>query len=398
MFILVLVGGTACGGSPAPSVTPANSSTTELGSSPEASRTATASAEGSVPTSVWYEVDRVGDTHGNATRSLLFGTLGGELRGRLPLAEHSAAASDGSEPFAWTDPQADGVFARHVIVWGRDAQPGLIESVNLDTGAIESLATSDEIVHVATADAELAQLFFITVDSESHLPIALWHSPVGQSDAIDLDYTFSDQPVTNRFKYRLIAAPDGAFVAVQPMEGTVTIIDVAGGLSVDVLPGGPMIGFADNALIAYGPPSATGSRSLLAYDLDALREQVIADDISSAQVVPGTSGDVVVAMRISEEDARTYELEAISASTGASSIVYSHADGTIGPLLARRDRSFLGYELPPDWVLLVDSFLPFTSDPFLDPRNPPDSSYPLALNLRTGETHALGPFSADGGG
>lgn len=395
--LVLVLGGTACGGPPPPASLDTPRSLEPSGvSTPEPSHSSAPSGGTSVTDSVWYEIDRVGDTEGNGRRSLLFGSLGGEFRPQILIAEDSAAdGNPESEPFRWIDPQADGIFSGHVVMWGRDGEFGRIESVDLDDGALETLMTTDGIVHVATADDSLSRLFFITVDGASLLPTGLWASRVGAPDPVALTYPFAPQVVSSRFTYRLVANREGSFLAVQAMEGPVSIVDVDRDVATSVEPGGPVVGFAEDSLVAYGPPSETGSRPLVAIDLGTLDEQIIADAISSAQVVPGTSGDLVAAMRISEDDPRGYEIEAIDLSTGASSIVYSHQDEAIGPLLARRDRSYLGYALPPDWILLVDSFMPFVSDPSIPPKDPPESTYPLAVNLRTGESMRLGPFLGD---
>lgn len=68
----------------------------------------------------------------------------------------------------------------------------------------------------------------------------------------ELSYSLSAQAVSSQLKYRLMANADGSFPAVQPMEGTVTIIDVERNLPVDVKPGGPVIGFGAGSLVAYG--------------------------------------------------------------------------------------------------------------------------------------------------
>lgn len=391
--LILLLGGVACGRPSLP---------TDAARSPVVTATATGVEPSSHPSplphlsfedSIWYQVDRVGDIAGNARRTLLFGTVTGQLRGRIPLGESAGGPEQGQEPFAVSDPQADGIFGRRVLVWGRDGEPGQIESVDLDTGEIDRLLQSEDIIHVATADAALSRLFFIVVDGLSHRALELRTALVDGADAAGLTFAFPAEAMTNASRYRLVANSDGSLLAVQSGEqGPIHVIDVEGDRSVEFKPGGPVIGFAGEVLIAYGSASDTGTRPLVAYAPSTL-ERVITEGVSSAQVVPGTDGDLVVSMRISEIDAG-HEIEVSSVATGDASVAYMHEGAEIAPLLARRDRSFLGYSLPPDWVLLVDSFLPFIPDVPGVPKDPPESSYPLALNVRTHETIRIGPFIA----
>jgi hypothetical protein len=83
--------------------------------------------------------------------------------------------------------------------------------------------------------------------------------------------------------------------------------------------------------------------------------------------------------------------------TGERGIAYTQDPSVIGPLLARRDQTPLGSELPPDFVLLIDTFLPYIEGVGQSPRDEPPESYPTLLNLLTDETLKVGPFSEGGG-
>lgn len=101
-------------------------------------------------------------------------------------------------------------------------------------------------------------------------------------------------------------------------------------------------------------------------------------------------------MRIDPRNARSFEIFAVLLKSGENRLAYTQDPAQIGPLLARKDRSYFAAELPSDWVLLADSFLPFIKGPAAAFKNPPASSYPMLLNLRTLETMRLGPFTPRG--
>ncbi len=390
--LLLLLGGAACGASePIPTGSPVQSArpTAAEPSAGEPARLILSDA-------LWYEVNRIGNLQGNLANTLLIGSLDGTLRSRIPLgAQAPAERRDGREAFAWTDPQADGIFGHHVLVWGRDGQATTIEAVDVRDGSIEVLVNAEATVHVATADASLTHAFFITVDEASNQPTALWAARLGD-DPTRLAYEFATDPVTNLFTYRLVASADGSLVAIQPgVEGEITLIEVEANQAKRVQPGGPMIGFTDRHLIAYGALSATENRPLIAFDLETLDGQIIAEEVSSAQVVAGTDGELIAAMRTDPADPRSFEVAGIAVGTGESSVAYTQDPAELGPQLASRDRHFLGAELPPDWVLLGDSFVPFIEDPSRAPKDVPLSRYPKLLNLRTGETVRVGPFVED---
>jgi hypothetical protein len=390
--LVLLLGGAACG-----SPKQIDPSTAALSPSiPAATESETPSTPSAgVTEHGWYEVDRVGDLEGNQNRTLLVGSLAGTLIARIPLDSQAPAdRQEGREAFAWTDPQADGVFGGRALVWGREGNPTAIEAVDLADASIDELVQAPEAaIHVATADAELDHVFFITVDQASNRPTGVWVSiPEKGEQPVRLAHRFAPERVTNLFTYRLVAQADGSRLAVQAGEGPVTLIDVEGDQSVELEPGGPIIGFADGHLVAYGPRSPTGLQSVVAFDPATLAGRQIATEATAAQVVPGSAGDLVAVMHRDESNPTWFSIEAIQVDSGESRVAYIHETVDIGPVLARREMTFLGAELPIDWVLITDSFFPFIHQDGVSPRPLPESSYPILLNLRTSETLRVGPF------
>lgn len=340
----------------------------------------------------WYEAWRVHDMEGMETRSLLFGSLDGTLGGELPLG--SIFVGDrrgGSEPFAWIDPQADGVFDGQALVWGRDGALGRIEVVDLASGSVRTIVDTQDVVHVATADSSLANVYFLTADESTGEPSGLWLLRLSEgAEPIRLPYEFADEPVHSFAMYRMVANGDGSLLAVQFDGREVTVVDVANGTSYQVDPGGPFIGFAADhpigfggqsaagySLIALGPPGSTGQRQLLT-------------GVSSAQVARTGQDGLVAAMTTA---GNTYEIHAIVVATGAVRSVYG-GDAGSNPLLANIDPKLIGYESPPDTVLLGEHFNRFIGTA-LPGRELPESAFPLLLNLRSGEAIRLGPFDGD---
>ena len=344
----------------------------------------------------WYEVDRVGDLQGNETRTLLVGSLGGTVIGRIPLGSQAPAdRRDGREAWAWTDPQADGIFSGQVLVWGRDGDPTTIEAVDVADGSIAPVVEAPaDTVHVATASSSMSHVFFVTVDAALNRPTGLWVVRVGESEAPrQLRYRFAPDPVTNLFGYRLIAKSDGSQVAIQAgPEGPGTLVDVEGDVSFEVLPGGPIVGFADNDLIALGPRSETGSRPVLAFDNANLGAREIARNATAAQVASGTAGDLVAVMVSDPAGSSAFDVVALEIGRVDGRVAYTHEPPALAQHLASSDISFLGAELPTDWVILVDSFLPFIDGRGESPNPVSESGYPILLNLRTRETIQVGPF------
>jgi hypothetical protein len=344
----------------------------------------------------WYEVDRVGDLEGNETRTLLVGSLGGTVVGRIPLGSQAPVdRRDGREAWAWTDPQADGIFGGMVLVWGRDGNPTIIEAVDVSDGSIAPIVEAPgDTVHVATGSSTLSHVFFVTVDAASNRPTGLWVFRPGESaPPRQLSYRFAPDAVTNLFGYRLAANSDGSRLAVQPGgEGPTTLIDVEGDVSFDVMPGGPIVGFADGDLIAFGPRSGSGSRAVLAFDGATLRQRQIAEDANAAQAVRGTAGDIVAVMVSDPSGSSAFDILSLVAGTGDGRVAYTHEPPALAQHLPRRDISSLGAELPEDWVILVDSFLPFIEGPGESPNPVSEAGYPTLLNLRTSETLVVGPF------
>ncbi len=205
---------------------------------------------------------------GTQTRTLSIGSLDGTLLEPIEIASFSAAeGEDIQDLYAWIDPQAAGIFGHSVVVWGREQQSFSIEAVRLSDAAIVPLVDLEAPVHVATADADLQQLFFITVEEESGTPIGLGTDDLGdRAGPSEIPYRFADRPVSYDFKYRLATTDDGSILAVQADDGPVTLINTASGSSREVDPGGPMVGFAEEALVAYGFRSDTGRPPLLLFD------------------------------------------------------------------------------------------------------------------------------------
>lgn len=341
----------------------------------------------------WYEVDRVGDLEGNLARTVLVGSLDGSLTARIPLSSQAPEERRGGlEAFAWTDPQAGGIFAGRVLVWGRAGDGTAIETVTLADGSIETVLETSGIVQVATADAQLGHVFYITVDATSNLPTGLWVATLGAGEARRLAYEFATSPVSGSFRYRLMAPADGSQLAVQVGDGPVTLIDVETDQSLELHPGGPMIGFADGDLVAYGQPQASGLQPVIAFDRSAFEAHQLTTEVAAAQVVPGSAGDLVAVMHLDPANPSEYSIEACLVATGDCREAYRHATLEVGPLLARLEQSFLGAELPGDWVLVAESLFPFIHADGASPRPIPESAYPMLLNLRNGATQRIGPF------
>ena len=392
--IALVAGSTACGADrPAPSVPPASATV---------SATATASAadetpEASVPLAElgWYEASRTLGPGGTETRTLYVGSLGGDLVAAITLGTlETAQRNRVVESFAWMFPQAEGIFDDSVIIWGRQDGRASIERVSLADGVVRALVDVDEPIHVATSDAELQRIFFVTADAASSTPTGLWVDDLGDAAGPEpIAYRFADEPLSNQFKYRLTANADGSFLAIQAEDGPVTLIDIARRASIELSPGGPMIALTEDGLLAYGPRPDT---SLLLIDVDTRAERVLVDEVDAAQLVKGLEGNVVAYMQIDPLDPRSFVIGVVSLRTGQHGLAYTQDPTVVGPLLARRDRTPLGSQAPPDSVL-VGTFLSFIEGlaPLAD--HPPES-YPMLLNLRTGETQRVGPFSEDGGG
>lgn len=338
----------------------------------------------------WYEVRRVHDLNGMETRTLLFGSLGGIDAGELPLGSISFdERKGGAEPFAWIDPQADGVFAGKALVWGRGGDLARLEAIDLLSGDARTLVDAQDVIQVATADLSLTQVFFITAE-ETGQPTGLWVDDVSDESAPrPLRYDFGTEPVHNFSRFRLVSNADGSLLAVQREEGPVTVVDVSTGGSEDVNAGGPLVGFADDYLVSFGAQSPDGTYPVVAFDLTDFNGFVAFRGAAAAQVAGGGRAAVIAVMTV-DANANAYEIYSVSLDSGDASRAYRGDAGT-NPLLARRDRTFVGYEAPADAVLLVESFARFIGDP-PPGRELPPSAYPLLLNLKTGETTPLGPW------
>jgi hypothetical protein len=338
----------------------------------------------------WYEVRRVHDLNGMETRSLLFGSLAGEFGGELPIGSISfEGRKGGAEPFAWIDPQADGVFAGQALVWGRDGALGRLEAIDLTSGDASTLIERQDVIHVATADAAMEKVFYITAE-ETGVPTGMWVDDVSNEEGPEpLSYDFGSATIHNFSRYRLAANPVGSLLAVQREDGPVTVIDLATGNSEDVSAGGPLIGFNDDYLVSFGMQAADGTYPVVAFEVETLEGFTAVRSAVAALVVRGGDASDLAVMTL-DSSSNTYEINAVSLDSGRASLAF-RGDAGVNPLLARRDRTSLGYEAPHDAVVLVESFARFIGLPPPERELPP-SAYPLLLDLATGETITLGPW------
>jgi hypothetical protein len=246
-----------------------------------------------------------------------------------------------------------------------------------------------DVVHVATADVSLTKVFFITAE-ETGLPTGLWVDNVRDQDGPDLlPYDFGAEPIHNFSRFRLAANANGSLLAVQRGDGKVTVVDIATGGAEDVSPGGPLLGFTDDHLVSLGAQSPDGTYPVVAFNVDALEGFTAFRGTVAAQVVGGGRASDIAVMTF-DATANAYDIYSVSLDSGVAAPVYRGDAGT-NPFLARRDRTFVGYEAPPDTVLLVESFARFIGEP-PPGRELPESANPLLVNLRTGETTILGPW------
>jgi len=393
----IVIGGVACDrGAPTQTATPSSSAASPGAplatdgprpSSPSPSPTA------ADPTALhWYEVRRVHDLEGNETRALLVGSMDGRLYGDIALGSLDAAESEGGlETFAWTDPQTAGIFGDSILIWGRDGQHSVIETVDVNDASIATTVVADGVVQAATADASLSMVFFITVDDSSNQPTGLWlDSLVDGAGPRRIDYDFADRQLSRTFMYELLAAADGSQIAVRAGGGIVTVIDVASGEASEVDPRGPLIGFSEGLLIAFGQSGAIGS-PVLAIDAETGEARELVGEASAAQVVPGLEGGLVAAMQIDPREGRHWQISVIPLLGGETWVAFTQDPAVLGAQLPRRDVLFHGVQLPPEWILLVDSFSRFITGRGEQPV-PPESAFPRLLNLRTGEVVQIGPF------
>lgn len=345
----------------------------------------------------WFELDRVLDQQNNETRTLLIGRLDGTLTGRVALGTRDMAEAGGQlEAFAWMAPQAAGIFDGHVLIWERPQGTAAIEAVRAADGNIASVvARVDGRVHTATADVQLRHVFFITADATGQ-PTGLWADSLEDpSGPTKLPYDFADEPLGSGFAYRIAASPDGSVLAVQAGLEDTTLIDVSTGAARKIVTSGQVIGLADDDLVAYGRVSPTEGREVVAVDLATGRERNLSTAVNAAQLVAGSDGPLLVTLSIDSTDTRRYQIEAMGINSGVRRVAYSQEPPELGPLLAP-DAAVIGAEAPADWVLVTSSFVPFIEE--MDAiRDPPEASFPLLLNLRTGATLRIGPITSDGG-
>jgi hypothetical protein len=381
--------------------TPPTSPPTDAPSPPPGTRTPRPSDGGESPDPSadiselrWYEASRVIGPGGAEERTLYIGSLGGELVAAIELGTSERAQRAGlTESFAWAFPQTAGIFGDSVLIWERQDGTAAIEAVSIQDGSARPVLDTDDSVHVATADRGFQRVFFVTADAISGLPNGLWVDDLGDdAGPAPIDYPFADRPLSNAYKYRLATNADGSLLAIQAEDERITIVHVESGQSADVDPGGPMIGFAQERLVAYGPKTDTTPPSLVLVDPITRAERVVVDAVDAAQLVNGSDGDLVAFMQINDDVPAAYAIGVISPASGERDIAYTHDGPSVGPLLARRDRTPLGSQVPTDSVLLADTFLPFIEGLARPPDQQAAESYPILLNLLTRETQRIGPF------
>lgn len=394
--ISLIVVGLVVGGctSALPSDAPPSSAWTPVASMPPASPrespgvSPSPSGQGSLSELYWYESLAMHDLEGMEHRSLLYGSLDGKFGGELPIGSISMVQRDGgAQPFEWIDPQVSGVFDGHALLWGRDGALGRIEAIDLETGTLEELIETSDVIHVATADAMLTTVYYVSVDAESYQPTGLWMLEVGGSgQPTRLATTLDDQPVHNFSRYRLAASADGAWVALQREETPPIVLDRNGGEAMEVDLGGPLVGFTERYLVGFGTQNGDGTYPVVAVDLASFQSILLTRTAVSAQVAKGQA-DAVATMQVRDNQ---FTIASIALPRPESTAVYS-GDAGVNPLLARLDRSSIGYEVPPGTVLLVESFSRFIGKPPAE-RQLPIDAYPVLLDLDTGEYAHVGPF------
>jgi hypothetical protein len=288
-------------------------------------------------------------------------------------------------------PHADGPFAGRLLLWGRRGALAAIEQVGLNDGATRPLVDVGSSIHVATADPNLERVFFISADAQTNLPTGLWVVDSGEPQApTEIPYDFSSEELSNEHRYRLKASPDGRLLAIQAGSGAVTIVNVASGASSKLRPGGSMIAFGNLGLYAYGARENAG-RDVLLFEASE-SPLAVAAAVDTAQVVAGSEGDLVVAMRIDAANARAFAISVTDPRIGER-IVYRSRGTEIEPYLPSTDETPLGYDTPANMVVLVDSFVTFAEAPWGAPQELEESRWPRLLEFAAGSVEVLGPFT-----
>jgi hypothetical protein len=341
----------------------------------------------------WFEVEDSHDEAGHAARTVLAGTLDGVVSSETALGNSTTAGNSSAALFDWTGPQADGVFGGQVLLWGRDGDVGAIEMLAPTTGAISPVVAADAAVQVATADGPFATVFFITADPVTRVPIALWMYRTGSlSNPQRLDVALSHQPVDAVDKYRLAADEAGDQLALQRGDGPITIIDIAHRTTTTVTPFGPMIGFAGGSSITLGAKSGEGHRPLMAFRGEGPSASVLLPTIDAAQVLGGSTQRLIAAMITDPNDPRKFEIGAVNVDGVVRWPIFRQTAEAQAATLAPGQRPHVVAELPDDWVLVADSFLPFIQEPIRS-KSPEASTFPFLVNVVTSEVERLGPFA-----
>jgi hypothetical protein len=341
----------------------------------------------------WYEVLDVSDTSGNSERTLVFGSLAGTLTGQVALGSRRPGdIAGGVEPYAWQGPQATGIYGDgQVVVWGRDGVLGRIEILDVATGDMTTLIEVNDAVQVAAADEELEAIFFITVDEASRAPTGIWKVPADGGAPSRIDYRVGRAPVDGAHHYRLGVSDDASLLVVQAGDETATVIDTMTGATVQLEPGGPFLAFAGDELVAMTARDPDGRGDVASFDTTSGNGRVVARSVDAATVLATSDGPTLAILRSSPGEVRAFEVSIVS-SNGGERVVYVQDPTRIGQLLAQPDRYAIGAELPPGWILLGTSFLPWIEAPGWAPKNGEDTDPPLMVDIETGELVRLGPF------
>ena len=395
MAAILVVGTASCDGSfptLSPSSAPAFSPADSAATSATPSAAPSAGGELDLAALAWYEVLDVSDTSGNSERTLVFGSLADTVYGTLPLNRRGPDEIAGTEPYAWLGPQAAGIFGNgEVVVWGRDGAPGRIEVVEAATGEVRIAAEVDDVVQVSTADAGLRTIFYVTVDPASRMPTGLWSVPAVGGEPQEVPHRFGQAPVDNAHRYRLGVSDDGRLVVVQAEDDTATVIDSTTGASIALEPGGPFIGFAGDELVAMTHRAQDGTRDVAVFDAASGNGRVVAESVSAAALVATTNGDAIAILRTNPGEPRSFEVGVVTVD-GEERTIYVQDPARIGQLLAQPDRYAIAGELPPGWILLGTSFLPWIEGPGWSPKDTPETDPPALVDINTGEVVPLGPF------
>lgn len=385
---LIAVAG--CGVQPLPSGTPAPS----IASTPEDSPSSGADID--LSEVGWFEVERGFDTEGGASRRLVLGHLGGEVVRTIELGTFDGRPNaSGVGAFGTSDPQANGIFQDRILVWMRQGAIADIEAVSVSDGAIAPLVQdAGGVVHAAAADMGLSRLFYVVVN-ETGVPTGLFMDEIDNPlppRRLPLEFAPGEVGDGGR-RYRLTPNADGSRLVVDGPDMAV-LVEVDTGVTHELDLGGEVLGLAADTVLAYGLRSQSDLRAVVAIEVPSLRRRVVAEDVTSARVALDTGGrPVLVLLREARDGSGTSTISVALIETGAERVLYEVESGATAAMLPSPERAFHSADVPPGWVLLANTFLPFVESD--EGRPPPDGSeYPRLLGLATGEVVPLGPFAS----